>query len=150
MKNSHYAMIAVLLALVGGGAFYGGMQFQKSQNGGGRQNAFRITGGAGGTFQAGGRNVQAGGFTNGEILSVDEQGLTLKLMDGGSKIVFLSASTTISAMTSGTRDDLKTGTNVMITGTPNQDGSLTASMVQIRPAGTPDMRVMRFDGAARP
>ena len=130
MKNSHYAIIALLIILVGGGAFYGGMQFQKNQ--------------------AGGRAVQVGGFTNGEILSTDEQGLTLKLMDGGSKVVFLSASTTISATANGTRDDLKPGTNVMITGTPNQDGSLTASMVQIRPAGAPEMRVMRFDGAARP
>jgi hypothetical protein len=150
MKNSHYAIIAVLIILVGGGSFYGGMQFQKTQNGGRSANTMRVMGGAGGTFQAGGRAVQIGGFTNGEILSTDEQGLTLKLMDGGSKVVFLSASTTISTTANGTKDDLKPGTNVMITGTSNQDGSLTASMVQIRPAGAPEMRTMRFDGAARP
>lgn len=47
----------------------------------------------------------------------------------------------------GSKADLTTGTNVLVTGTPNADGSLTANMVQIRPAGSPNV-MMRFDNQA--
>jgi tripartite-type tricarboxylate transporter receptor subunit TctC len=148
MKNSHYAIIAVLIFLVGGGAFYGGMQYQKSQGGTGRGGAngqFRTF--TGGNTQFAGRGGAQGGVANGEVLSTDDQGITLKLMDGGSKIVFFSASTTIGKTEAGSKDDLTAGTNVLVTGTPNADGSITANMVQIRPAGSPNV-MMRFDNQA--
>ncbi len=141
MKNTHYAIIAALILLIGGASFYGGIQYQKTRiNPAGDRQNFGRPGGLGGPggrgMQAGGNRAQ-GGFTNGEILSTDAQGMTLKLIDGGSKIIFFSASTTIGKMDTGTKDDLKQGSNVMITGTPNQDGSITANSVQIRPAGNP-------------
>ncbi len=74
-----------------------------------------------------------GGGSVGEVVSKDETSLTLKLLDGGSKIVFLSASTTVNKMTAGSLEDVTSGTSVTVMGTPNQDGSLTASQIQLRP-----------------
>lgn len=144
MKNSHYAIIAVLLVLVGGGAFYGGMQYQKSQAPsfarGGAAGAFQRGAGAGGAAGgAGAARFQggAGGNTSGSIVSMDDKSITLKLRDGGSKVVYFSASTTVGKIDNGTKDDLKAGDNVMVLGSANQDGSLTATMVQIRPDMAP-------------
>lgn len=137
--------VLIVLVAVGGGAFYGGTVYAKSKGdaratGRGAAafagGAFAGRGGAGG---AGGART-GGGFTTGEVLSKDATSITLKLPDGGSKNIFLSASTTVNMMAAGSLDDVKTGTNVSITGAANQDGSVTASAIQIRPAGAPAAR----------
>ena len=69
----------------------------------------------------------------GEILSKDAQGITVKLREGGSKIVFLSNTTPVSKSVSGSTQDLVVGTSVVVFGTTNPDGSMTATAVQIRP-----------------
>lgn len=139
MKNSQYAIVAVLLIVVGAGAFYGGMQYQKSQSPSFVRGAGNFQRGAAGqgaqAGAAGNARFQggAGGGASGSILSMDDKGITLKLRDGGSKIVYFSASTTVGKIDTGSKDDLKAGDNVTVMGTSNPDGSITASMVQIRP-----------------
>jgi hypothetical protein len=136
MQTKHIAILVVVGLAIGGVAFYGGMQVAKA---GVNPSPTRSFGGAqgqrgqGAAFAPGGRN--AGGVTNGQILSKDATSLTVKLRDGGSKIVFYSASTTVSKMTDGSMADVTQDTNVMIMGTPNADGSLTAQSVQLRPIG---------------
>lgn len=83
-----------------------------------------FTRGAGGT---GG----SGGFAMGQILSEDSQSITLQVASGSSEVVFYSPSTKISKTVSGTTNDLTTGTTVVVAGTPNSDGSLTAQTIQI-------------------
>ena len=127
--------------VIGGLSFYGGTIYAKAEQpnaanfvaraAGGNFPGGAVAGRAGGT-RAGGAGI---GLTSGEVVAKDDQGLTIKLSDGGSKNVFTSASTTISMMSDGSTDDVEIGTNVFINGTTNSDGSITASMIQIRPAG---------------
>lgn len=141
MKNTSLILAFLVTALVfGGGGFYGGIKYQQPQlqtqraQAAGRFGQF-AQGGANGTARPGTfARAQNGGATNGEIVSKDDSSLTLKLRDGGSKNIFYSSSTTIGKMTDGSPDDLAEGINVNIVGTTNQDGSITADSIQIRPA----------------
>jgi len=123
--------------IIGSGAFYGGITYAKNKtinfigNRGNFMAGQNFTGGQNGT-QKGTRNI--GGATAGEIISKDDTSLTIKLRDGGSKIVFLSPATQISKEVTGTLDDLNIGQQVMTAGAPNSDGSINAQTVQIRTA----------------
>lgn len=86
------------------------------------------------TLKQGGRQGDSfGGMAVGEILSKDATGITIKLRDGGSRIVFVASSTQILKSTGGSADDLAVGSSVSVTGTSNTDGSVTAISVQIQP-----------------
>ncbi|MBI5413767.1 hypothetical protein HZA42_05470 [Candidatus Peregrinibacteria bacterium] len=93
-KNRHIiAVIAVVILCVG--AFYAGMQYGKRGSGANNpKNASQMRGQQFGFGGQGGQKgaVRAnGGFINGEIISKDDKSITVKMQDGGSKIVFLSA-----------------------------------------------------------
>ena len=89
--------------------------------------------GANGTAGARGSRGMNGGFLSGSVVSSDAQSITISLTSGGSKVVYLSDATKVLKSTTGTKGDLQTGTNIMVTGTPNQDGSVVAQSIQIRP-----------------
>ncbi len=67
----------------------------------------------------------------GEIVSADDKSVTVKLMDGSSKIVLFGQATTFGKSAVATKADLKTGETVMVFGKDNTDGSVTAQAVQI-------------------
>jgi hypothetical protein len=132
--NKNIIIIAIIVALVSGGiGVFGGMKIQEKQT----QNNFsqRM-----GNFNRNGQNVPTGGARglagrpiSGEILSQDTNGITVKLTDGSSKIIILSGTTVINKASEGTKEDLTTGTKVMVTGQDNSDGSVTAQNIQINP-----------------
>lgn len=124
--NKTYLTSAVLIVLAAGAGFFGGMKYQQSQ----RPNF------PAGNFAS--RNSQRNGQNNfrpvaGQILSVDDKSITVKLSDGSSKIVLLTGSTTLSQSATASATDLKVGENVAAFGTDNSDGSVTAANIQINP-----------------
>jgi len=138
----------ILLVVIGLGAGFGGGYFfrnyQLSQSrgnfaaGGPAGSGRFIPGGARGTNARG----AGGGAVAGSILSVDSNSMTVKMQDGSTKIVIFSGSTIYSNTTSASQADLKVGAAISAFGTPNSDGSVTATNVQInpmnfRPQGSP-------------
>ncbi len=122
--NKNILITVLVGVLAAGGGFFGGMKYQSMQ----RQNRA-------GNFQAG-RGQRAGaGFmpVSGEIVSVDDKSITVKLMDGGSKIVLLTDTTSISKSDQATKADLKVGMKVAAFGSQNSDGSVTAQSIQLNP-----------------
>lgn len=84
-----------------------------------------------------------GGFTAGTILSKDATSITVSLMGGGSKIIFLDANTKISKQAEGSVADLTAGAQVSVMGAANTDGSINAMTVQIRPKMAPAQNVVQ-------
>ena len=141
-KNMKKNVIILIIAIViaGAGGFYGGMQYQKGVKVSAAAGAAR----AGFTGTRTGRTGAAGaGFTSGQILAKTDNSLTIKVATGGSEIVFLAPSSQIMQSSTTTIASLNVGQNIMVTGTTNSDGSVTAKTVQVgdfrfggaRPAG---------------
>ncbi|MDD4271395.1 MAG: DUF5666 domain-containing protein [Patescibacteria group bacterium] len=145
MKNKMLIGFIAALVIVGAGSFYGGLLYGKSKSGAQnfsvqeRQKRFgQMSQGqaGGGNRVAGGLPAQAGGFVNGNVIAKDDKSITIKLGDSGSKIILLSSSTQITKSVDGALSDLEVGKNVMVAGSANSDGSLTAQSIQLRPAAT--------------
>lgn len=157
MNSRSWVVVAVVAAVVGAAAFYGGMLYGESKPPSAEAAmekmrsltpaeaaaAFQSGGfpggpgglqGADGTAVGGGRGT-GGGFINGDVVSADAESITVKLADGSTKIVFFSDSTSIVKSTEGSASDLATGTGIVVTGTTNGDGSVTAERIQIRAPG---------------
>lgn len=151
--NKLIVIVIATAVVVGGGAFFGGMKYAESKNPRSRvsqadfqnlqnlspeerqQGLQELNANAGAGFRGGsggGQRGIGGGFTAGEIIAKDDKSVTVKLQDGGSKIVFLSDSTEITKSAEGTLGDLEVGKNISVNGTANSDGSVTAQSIQLR------------------
>lgn len=127
MKTKHYVVFTVLLIVVAAAAFYCGMQYQRRQRAG---FAGQFTQNGRGIFMMG-RNFQGSRPVGGEIISIDDKSITVKLPDGSSKIIVLSEKTVINKASSGSKSDLKTGERITAFGTENSDGSVTAQQISV-------------------
>lgn len=138
MKNNMIMMIVAVI-VVGACGFFAGMKYQETKSSGSNfPRQFQGGTGAGGGRQVGqngqGRLAGGGRPIVGEILSLDDKSITVKLQDGSSKIVLLPDTVTVSKTDQGSKSDLKAGVKVGVFGTDNSDGSVTAQNVQINPA----------------
>lgn len=130
MKNNKLIIGGVVLVVVTAVSFCGGMLYgqNKKTNRGNFPNMTNMVNG----------QKTGSGMVSGEITAKDAQSFTVKLGNGGSKIVFFSESTKVSKSTDGALSDLETGEKVMVIGTANEDGSVTAKTIQLgttMPAG---------------
>ncbi len=127
MKSNTIIIVLLIAIFVGVGGFFAGMKYQQSKKPQGRF----------GNFQQGqaGQFAQRQGFrpVNGEIISADEDSITVKLADNSSKIVLLTDTTAINKSSEGSKEDLKVGEKVSAFGTENSDGSVTAQSIQLNP-----------------
>ena len=140
IKNNQLIIIIIVGAIALAVGFGGGMFYQKSKS---PQAAMMAQNGQSGGrfFQRFGNGQGAGArmFSGnsrpvaGEIVSVDTNGVTIKIPDGSTKIVVVSKSTSINKAASGTKDDLKEGEKIAVFGTTNSDGSVTAQSIQLNP-----------------
>lgn len=127
MQKNKIILLVVGVVIVAGLSFYGGVKYSQNNNQLGQGNfSQRIAS----STQRGSRAF--GGMLSGQVISIDSNSLIIKSQDGGSRIVFLSASTTINKMTEGNIKDLSVGSNVFITGSSNTDNTVNAQVIQIR------------------
>jgi len=124
--NKKYLPIAVTAVIVAIISFYGGMRYGQQSITGARQQFIQARGQRLGGFQSG------GGFVTGQVLSKDAQSITVKMRDGSSRIVLYSSSTSVNKPVAGSINDISTGIEVMVGGTQNSDGSITAQSIQLR------------------
>lgn len=122
-KASIIAIVLLVLGLAIG--FFGGMKYQQSKTP--ARNFAQAFQRRGALFTNGNRPI------SGSIISADDKSLTVALPDGSSKIVILSSSTKINKSSAATSSDLVKGENVLVLGSINSDGSVTAQNVQINP-----------------
>jgi len=129
-----FIVIAVILMVI---SFYSGRisapkieenNFNNYANQGGRLSNMSNVPGAG-LSRSGGNKAN---MLSGELISKDENNLTIKLPDGGSKIIFFSPTTVVSQLSTSTVDSLDIGQNIIANGTLNSDGSLSAFTIDSR------------------
>jgi hypothetical protein len=146
MTKNVILSIAITALVFGGGGFYAGIKYgqskfakfslQDAQNMplGERQEMFQQFRDSGSNSVTGRRinNGQGSGFIGGEIIAKDDKSITIKTPDGSSKIIFYSDATEIGKSAIGSASDLEVGNNISASGTPNQEGSLTAKSIQVR------------------
>jgi hypothetical protein len=85
---------------------------------------------------AGNRGGFGGGLT-GDVIAKDANSLTVQTRDGSSHLVFFATSTRIGKFVDGALADIAPSTTVMVVGSSNPDGSMTATQIQIRGANDP-------------
>lgn len=136
MKNKKIIVLIIVFIVSIVISFYLGNRFSLSKKTQIPKNSF-------GQFQMdrnnnmGNRGIRAGnqaGISSGEILSIDDKSITLKLRDGGSRIIFFSNKIDIQKTIEGNVSDLIVGKQINVIGTNNPDGSVNAQSIQIRPA----------------
>jgi|SRR5581483_4152532 len=116
--------IIIIGIIIAGLAFFGGLQYGKSSA------AVQPTNG---TFRRIGTGRGAnGGFTAGSIISNDGGSITIQMQNGSTMIALIGTSTQVMKTVPGSLADLSVGKDVVVTGSTNSDGSLTAQSVQIR------------------
>jgi hypothetical protein len=133
--NVQLATVGIICLLVGGAGGYLIRNSQIPARGQFGQRAGGVAGapGANGQF----RNMfgTQGGQrpTIGTIQDITATDMTLKTADGSSHVVLLSPTTTYNKIVAGQASDFPVGSNVIVTGQMQPDGSLTATSIQAAP-----------------
>lgn len=127
MKNNLIIAVVITVLVSGGGGFYAGIKYQKDKAPIFPENIEQMRG------QIGQRNSSTRGLNTvmGKIIGTDESSITVQLADDSSKIIIVTEGTMINRSEAGTADDLREGSEVVVNGQPNSDGSISAQNIQI-------------------
>ncbi len=90
--------------------------------------------GAGGAVFMRGGGAGNGGFLSGTVAAKDSESITLDTRDGSSHVVLVTPMTSVLKSVSGSMSDVSVGSTVIVSGTTNSDGSISANLIQLRPA----------------
>ncbi len=126
--KTHIVWAAVAVIALIGGIFWGkGMaageskQFANSGYSSSTRGSFR-TGSSGSVFA-------------GQVSAISGSDITLQLPNGNSEVVLYSSSTPVTEPTNVSISKVATGSNIVVMGTQNSDGSVTASSIEIGNGG---------------
>ena len=144
MSRKAWIWAVIIVIVVAGGAFWGGMTYAASQT---PTAASRFAGAGGAAFAgrtgAAGFAGAAGGGTVGTVIAIGSGTFTVQLPSStsttattGTKLVLVDSATEIDELESVPVSNIQVGQSVTVAGTANSDGSVTASSVMIRPATT--------------
>jgi hypothetical protein len=133
------AVVVVLIAVVGVGAFFAGSSYgqQQAQNTRAEFLNARQGGGAGGQFAQNGQNAQGGQSfgrpaASGTVMSVNGDTLVVTQQDGSTVTVTVNSLTQIIKTVNGTPSDLQPGERITVMS--DQTGSnVVARSIQLRP-----------------
>jgi len=133
MNKKIIGSVAVAL-VVGIGVGYGGANvFRSGAPGQDMQGNFSaIKGGDMSGVRVGGAGN--GGMLSGTVAAKDSESITINTKDGSSHVVLITPATSFLKSVSGAQSDVSVDTTIIVSGTTNSDGSVTAQSVQIRPA----------------
>ncbi len=127
--NNKTIGIAVVALVIGFGAGYLIHPVSATQTAGGTST--RAGGSYGGIMRGG---AAGGGFLSGTVATKDSGSITLNTRDGSSHVVLITPATSVSKSVTGALTDVSVGSTVIVSGTTNSDGSVSASLIQLRPA----------------
>ena len=124
--NTKTVGVAVVALVVGFGAGYITHTTPPATNPQGSRGSF---GGAGN--MRGGSN--GSGLLSGTVATKDAGSITVNTRDGSSHVVLITPATIVSKSVTGATSDVLIGTTVIVSGTANTDGSVAATLIQLRP-----------------
>lgn len=90
--------------------------------------------GRGGMMSGQGRmGMRGNGNVAGTVINQDTSTITLSLPQGGSRTVLITPTTTVLKTAPGSITDIQKDSFVMVSGTANADGSISATTLSLRP-----------------
>jgi Domain of unknown function (DUF5666) len=119
--------IVAVIALIGG--FFWGKSMAAASSSSGRSGRFAF---GSSTSAFAGRTGASGGFEAGTVAAIGNESITLQLPNGNSQVVFYSSSTQVVVPQTTSISSIQPGAMVMVGGTQNSDGSMTATTIQVR------------------
>jgi hypothetical protein len=128
MNTKTIGIVAAALIIGFGAGYY--LHPATTPQSGTAAGTFTRNGGPGG-MRGGGAN---GGFLSGSVAAKDATSITLNTRDGSSHVVLITPETSVSKSVTGALTDVSIGSNVMIVGASNSDGSVSATNIQLRAA----------------
>jgi hypothetical protein len=137
MNKKTIISVAAAIITSGGLGFITGSNLDKKESSNVRKEQIGDFQNMRGTGQVGsaipGGKGMGGGMVSGEVLSIDGQSITIKIQNGGSKIVLVPDDVKVTKSVSTDRSDIKQGENITVIGKANGNDSISAESIQIRP-----------------